>query len=334
MTDTPSFNVSVFSPQSFEVADVRLIGAASLVRTRPYGRGASGFRNTIRLAEGMFASWAVVKRGEAVEERYDSSGAMKINLRLEGPSTIAGTGQDQGPYPITPPMCSALLQPLGEGKVELFAAGTREKSVTISCTRDHLSGELGFLPERFSGPVAAFLSGSSYSFAFLRADMTLEMKLAAEAFFDPIADPFALRLHLLSRAHDILRLFFEQTALQDSTGARFRPGEIELVERTKTRVVARLDQIPPTAHLATELGTSSSRLMRLFKAVDGRTIGEFVTAMRMARALELMQERRLSITQIAFEVGYEHSANFSTAFRRHYGITPRQAMHGIGHEGG
>ena len=102
MTDTPSFNVSVFSPQSFEVADVRLIGAASLVRTRPYGRGASGFRNTIRLAEGMFASWAVVKRGEAVEERYDSSGAMKINLRLEGPSTIAGTGQDQGPYPITP----------------------------------------------------------------------------------------------------------------------------------------------------------------------------------------------------------------------------------------
>ena len=229
---------------------------------------------------------------------------------------------------------AALLQPLGEGKVELFAAGTREKSVTISCTRDHLSGELGFLPERFSGPVAAFLSGSSYSFAFLRADMTLEMKLAAEAFFDPIADPFALRLHLLSRAHDILRLFFEQTALQDSTGARFRPGEIELVERTKTRVVARLDQIPPTAHLATELGTSSSRLMRLFKAVDGRTIGEFVTAMRMARALELMQERRLSITQIAFEVGYEHSANFSTAFRRHYGMTPRQAMHGIGHEGG
>ena len=74
--------------------------------------------------------------------------------------------------------------------------------------------------------------------------------------------------------------------------------------------------------------------MRLFKAVDGRTIGEFVTAMRMARALELMQERRLSITQIAFEVGYEHSANFSTAFRRHYGMTPRQAMHGIGHEGG
>lgn len=333
MTDTPSFNVSVFSPQSFEVADVRLIGAASLVRTRPYGRGASGFRNTIRLAEGMFATWAMVERGEAVEERYDSSGAMKINLRLEGPSTIAGTGPDQGPYPITPPMCSALLQPLGEGKVERFAAGTRERSVTISCTRDHLSGELGFLPERFTGPVAAFLSGAAYDFAFLRGEMTLEMKLAAEAFFDPITDPFALRLHLLSRAHDILRFFFDQSAPQDNSGARFRPVEIELVERAKARVAARLDQIPATADLASELGTSASRLMRLFKAVDGRTIGEFVTARRMARALELMQERRLSITQIAFEVGYEHSANFSTAFRRHYGMTPRQATHGVGHEG-
>lgn len=39
-----------------------------------------------------------------------------------------------------------------------------------------------------------------------------------------------------------------------------------------------------------------------------------------------MRERRLSVTQIAYEVGYEHPANFSTAFRRHFGLLPRDVM--------
>ena len=110
---------------------------------------------------------------------------------------------------------------------------------------------------------------------------------------------------------------------------RFRQPEFDVIEKVKTLLTKNLDATLSTAEIATKVGSSASRLTRLFKAVEGRTISEYIAARRMARALDLMQEGRLTITQIAFEVGYEHSANFSTAFRRHYGMTPRQAMQGI-----
>jgi AraC-like DNA-binding protein len=43
----------------------------------------------------------------------------------------------------------------------------------------------------------------------------------------------------------------------------------------------------------------------------------------MERAMVMIRSGRLPITQIALEVGYDHPANFSTAFRRHFGVAPR-----------
>jgi AraC-like DNA-binding protein len=42
----------------------------------------------------------------------------------------------------------------------------------------------------------------------------------------------------------------------------------------------------------------------------------------MARARTLLLETELSITQIALEVGYEYAGNFTTAFKRYFGVPP------------
>lgn len=320
-------NMLVYAPHSFEVIDVRPIGSASLVQTRTRAGGSNGFRNTISLGGGLFASWASVQRAEPTDEEYDSNGSIKINLRIDGDSVISG--KNHGPYAVTPMMCSALLQPKGRSKFERFEAGAHEKSVTISATREHLVEELGLSPDSFDGPLHAFLLGQPYEFTFMKADFNIALKQAADAFFDPDDSPFSLGLLLRSRAHDILRLFFDQMRIDQRQERRFRQPELDMIEKVKTLLTKSLDATLSTAEIATKVGSSASRLTRLFKAVEGRTISEYVTARRMARALDLMQEGQLTITQIAFEVGYEHSANFSTAFRRHYGMTPRQAMQGI-----
>lgn len=320
-------NMLVYAPHSFEVVDVRPIGAASLVQTRTRQGGSNGFRNTISLGGGLFASWASVQRAAPVDEEYDSNGSIKINLRIDGDSVISG--KNHGPYAVTPMMCSALLQPRGRSKFERFEAGAHEKSVTISATREHLVEELGLSADSFDGALHAFLVGQPYEFTFLKADFNIALKQAADAFFDPDEDPFALGLLLRSRAHDILRLFFEQMQTGKAQARGFRQPELDMIEHVKALLTENLDMSFSTAEIATKVGSSASRLTRLFKAVEGRTVSEFIAARRMARALDLMQEGRLTITQIAFEVGYEHSANFSTAFRRHYGMTPRQAMQGI-----
>lgn len=53
------------------------------------------------------------------------------------------------------------------------------------------------------------------------------------------------------------------------------------------------------------------------------TASEFVVELRMQRARELLTEGQLSIRDIALEVGYDYLTNFSKAFKRHSGLSPR-----------
>lgn len=43
----------------------------------------------------------------------------------------------------------------------------------------------------------------------------------------------------------------------------------------------------------------------------------------MQHALTLLRERRLAVARIAESVGYSHQTSFATAFRRHFGMRPR-----------
>jgi AraC-like DNA-binding protein len=45
----------------------------------------------------------------------------------------------------------------------------------------------------------------------------------------------------------------------------------------------------------------------------------------MDEAKRLLETTDRSITEVAFDVGYEYSSNFTTAFKRRFGITPSLA---------
>jgi transcriptional regulator GlxA family with amidase domain len=40
--------------------------------------------------------------------------------------------------------------------------------------------------------------------------------------------------------------------------------------------------------------------------------------------MELLTGTELSVKQIAFRVGFRHAANFSTAFRQRFGLSPAE----------
>ncbi len=54
------------------------------------------------------------------------------------------------------------------------------------------------------------------------------------------------------------------------------------------------------------------------------TYSTYLTTMRMQKAKALLAGTDRPITDIAFEVGYNDSNYFSTAFRKHEGLSPRQ----------
>ncbi len=108
------------------------------------------------------------------------------------------------------------------------------------------------------------------------------------------------------------------------SGDQFRERrELVRIYRVKTHIDDHFEDKLDIAKLARVAGVSETTLARHFRETLGLTISEYLRRRRMEEAARLLSASHLSITQIAYEVGYEHPCNFSVAFRRHFNRSPR-----------
>jgi AraC-like DNA-binding protein len=80
----------------------------------------------------------------------------------------------------------------------------------------------------------------------------------------------------------------------------------------------KLEDLLKIAHM------SRSNLMRVFRKATGQTPIEYLVRLRIQRAMEMLRNSDLSITEIALEVGFNDSNYFTRQFRRALGLSPRQ----------
>lgn len=94
-------------------------------------------------------------------------------------------------------------------------------------------------------------------------------------------------------------------------------------ERVLALVNARLgDPDLRTASIADELGISARTVQNVFASM-GTTPAGHVIEQRLGRAAEmLISNPATSVTEIAFDLGFNDSAYFARCFRQHYGKTP------------
>jgi AraC-like DNA-binding protein len=84
------------------------------------------------------------------------------------------------------------------------------------------------------------------------------------------------------------------------------------------------------ASLAKEPGMSRSTFAARFNELVGESPIFYLARWRLLKARELLSETRASVQQVSEQVGYRSEFAFSTAFKRHFGISPsehRQAEH-------
>ncbi|HRN27698.1 MAG TPA: helix-turn-helix transcriptional regulator, partial [Ignavibacteriaceae bacterium] len=79
-----------------------------------------------------------------------------------------------------------------------------------------------------------------------------------------------------------------------------------------------------TELLAKELFVSRMQLHRKIQAITGHAPGEFIRNFRLKRAAEMLLEKNLSITQVAYEIGYNSPSHFSKAFTKYFNCSPSE----------
>lgn len=73
-----------------------------------------------------------------------------------------------------------------------------------------------------------------------------------------------------------------------------------------------------------EVGISRSHLHHKMKSLTGLPISDFIQNLRMEQAARLLTEQKQNITQVAYSVGYSYLSTFSTAFKKHFGVSPTE----------
>jgi len=89
-----------------------------------------------------------------------------------------------------------------------------------------------------------------------------------------------------------------------------------------------------TEHLAQELFVSRRQLHRKIQAITGQGPGEFIRVFRLKKAALMLIEKKLNVTQIALEVGFESPAQFTRAFKKHFNCLPSDFNQNIRHQTG
>jgi len=119
---------------------------------------------------------------------------------------------------------------------------------------------------------------------------------------------------------EILRLYM-QTLPADATG--LLAGLRDPVVSRALRALHEAPEKPWSVELlAARIHASRSGLAGRFREVIGEPPMRYLTRLRMQHACRYLSECTWSIDRVAGEVGYESSAAFQRAFKRHHGLPP------------
>lgn len=103
-----------------------------------------------------------------------------------------------------------------------------------------------------------------------------------------------------------------------------KPLEKEKISRAKEILLDNLKNPPTIPELAMLIGINQCYLKQGFKELFGTTVYEFIQEQRMNKAKLYLTTSEFTISQIADEIGFSSTSNFSSAFKKWTGIFPSQ----------
>lgn len=96
------------------------------------------------------------------------------------------------------------------------------------------------------------------------------------------------------------------------------------VAQLSLQIEAMLPDAPGVARLAAQLGMSERTLARRVLAATGRSTSELIQSVRLNRARRLLEASRMSVAEVAAQVGYQDATALRRLMRKLFGVTPRQ----------
>jgi AraC-like DNA-binding protein len=117
-----------------------------------------------------------------------------------------------------------------------------------------------------------------------------------------------------------LQLYRQQSAIEENNRWESKHG------RLLSRIISHIKDVPgyriSHSELAEKVSMSPEYLNKLFKRYTGKSLKHFMIEARLERALHLLQETSMNVSQVAEALGYGNIYLFSRQFKEQYGRPP------------
>ncbi len=127
------------------------------------------------------------------------------------------------------------------------------------------------------------------------------------------------------KAQELIYLFFVELLKRKSiTQYPINASDAKIIYQIRDRLILDLSLAPNITELCLLYGMSETKMQRLFKQVFGNTIHNYHQKNRIKEAANLIKNKKVSVSEAGYLIGFTNMSHFSRIFERHTGLKPKK----------
>ena len=133
-------------------------------------------------------------------------------------------------------------------------------------------------------------------------------------------------LYIKGKIYELLSMYFNMNDESDAERCPFMANEdtVQKIKQVKDIITAEMASPPSLEELSKMVGLNIKKLKMGFKELYGMPVFTFLFHYKMEHAKKLLSENGHNVNEVALQVGYSTSSHFIVAFKKKFGITPKQ----------
>ncbi|MEM8780045.1 MAG: AraC family transcriptional regulator [Cyanobacteria bacterium P01_G01_bin.49] len=135
------------------------------------------------------------------------------------------------------------------------------------------------------------------------------------------------RMYLESKVIELMGLVLDHEATigqEELKTVSLKPDQIERIHYAKEILLQDLSNPPSLEKLAHQAGLNDFILKQGFRACFGTTVFGLLRSHRLEVAKQLLAQQNITVAEVAYRVGYASVPSFAKAFKRKFGLNPKQ----------
>ncbi|NJK28640.1 MAG: helix-turn-helix transcriptional regulator [Acaryochloridaceae cyanobacterium CSU_3_4] len=155
--------------------------------------------------------------------------------------------------------------------------------------------------------------------------MTPAMKAIAQQILNCPYSGIMQRFYLEGKALELMTLQFEQLRDQSRTPTPqvfLKSDDLDRIHQARDILIANFTDPPSLLELARRVAINDHKLKQGFRRVFGTTVFGYLHDYRLQQSQSLLQTCKMSVGEVARQIGFVDQSHFAAAFRKKFGLNP------------